>query len=165
MAKKPLHQLAYRAIRIEGGLLPAEELTRLTLLADPKASEQTEPQYRIAKGLKLRDEIARDFKIALTLWQDFQALRRRQDVQAHDVTVREWLLPLLRDVLHFHDAARCPAIQHAGHQYAIGHAGTGGRVPLVFASFDQPLDGAAERFGETNPDTGKTRRRSPFMLA
>ncbi|HNB43984.1 MAG TPA: N-6 DNA methylase, partial [Burkholderiaceae bacterium] len=160
-----LHQLTYRAIRIEGGLLPAEELTRLTLLADPKGSEQTEPQYRIAKGLKLRDEIARDFKIALTLWQDFQALRRRQDVQAHEVTVREWLLPLLRDVLHFSDAARCPAIEHAGHQYAIGHAGTGGRVPLVFAGFDQPLDSAAERFGETNPDTGKTRRRSPFMLA
>lgn len=165
MAKRLTHQLAYRAIRIEGGLIPAEELTRLTLLADPKGSEQTEAQYRIAKGLKLRDEIARDFKIALTLWEDFQALRQRQDVQAHDVTVREWLLPLLRDVLHFHDAARCPAIQHAGHQYAVGHAGTGGRVPLVFASFDQQLDIAAERFGETNPDTGKTRRRSPFMLA
>lgn len=165
MAKKPLHQLAYRAIRIEGGLIPAEELNRLTLLADPKASEQTEPQYRIAKGLKLRDEIARDFKIALTLWQDFQALRRRQDVQAHEVTVREWLLPLLRDVLHFNDAARCPAVERAGHHYAIGHAGNGGRVPLVFAGFDQALDSAAERFGETNPDTGKTRRRSPFMLA
>ncbi len=165
MAKKPLHQVAYRAIRIEGGLLPAEELTRLTLLADPKGSEQTEQQYRIAKGLKLRDEIARDFKIALTLWQDFQALRQRQDVQAHEVTIREWLLPLLRDVLHFHDAARCPAIQHAGHEYGIGHAGTGGRVPLVFAGFDQPLDSSAERFGETNPETGKTRRRSPFMLA
>ncbi|WIV99689.1 N-6 DNA methylase [Kinneretia aquatilis] len=165
MAKKPLHQLAYRAIRIEGGLIPAEELTRLTLLADPKTSEQTEAHYRIAKGLKLRDEIARDFKIALNLWQDFQALRKRKDVQAHDITVREWLLPLLRDVLHFHDAARCPAIEHAGHHYAVGHAGSGGRVPLVFAGFDQPLDSAAERFGETNPDTGKTRRRSPFMLA
>ena len=165
MAKKPFHQLAYRAIRIEGGLIPAEELTRLTLLADPKGSEQTEAQYRIAKGLKLRDEIARDFKIALNLWQDFQALRQRQDIQTHEVTVREWLLPLLRDVLHFHDAARCPEILHAGHQYAIGHAGTGGRVPLVFAGFGQPLDNAAERFGETNPDTGKTRRRSPFMLA
>ncbi|WP_225578484.1 N-6 DNA methylase [Rhodanobacter sp. 7MK24] len=165
MAKKPLHQLVYRAIRIEGGLLPAEELTRLTLLADPKATEQTEAQYRIAKGLKLRDEIARDFKIALNLWKDFQALRQRQDVRAHEVTVREWLLPLLRDVLHFHDAAPCPAIERAGHHYAVGHAGSGGRVPLVFAGFDQPLDSAMERFGETNPDTGKTRRRSPFMLA
>jgi N-6 DNA Methylase len=159
------HQLAYRAIRIEGGLIPADELTRLTLLADPKGSEQTEGHYRIARGLKLRDEIARDFKIALNVWQDFQALRQRQDVLAHEVTVREWLLPLLRDVLHFHDAARCPAIEHGGHQYAIGHAGNGGRVPLVFAGFDQPLDSAVERFGETNPDAGKTRRRSPFMLA
>ena len=165
MAKRLTHQLAYRAIRIEGGLIPAEELTRLTLLADPKSTEQTENHYRIAKGLKLRDEIARDFKIALNLWQDFKALRQRQDVRTHEVTVREWLLPLLRDVLHFHDAARCAAIEKAGNQYAVGHAGNGGRVPLVFAGFDEPLDAAAERFGETNPDTGKTRRRSPFMLA
>jgi len=165
MAKRLTHQLAYRAIRIEGGLIPAEELTRLTLLADPKGTEQTESHYRIAKGLKLRDEIARDFKIALNLWQDFKALRQRQDVRAHEVTVRGWLVPLLRDVLHFHDAARCAAIEKAGHQYAVGHAGNGGRVPLVFAGFDEPLDAAAERFGETNPDTGKTRRRSPFMLA
>lgn len=159
------HQLAYRAIRIEGGLIPADELTRLTLLADPKATEQTESHYRIARGLKLRDEIARDFKIALNLWQDFQVLRQRQDVQSHEATVREWLIPLMRDVLHFHDAARCPAIEQAGHQYNIGHAGSGGRMPLVFASVDQLLDTAAERFGETNPDTGRTRRRSPFMLA
>lgn len=165
MAKRLTHQLAYRAIRIEGGLIPAEELTRLTLLADSKATEQTESHYRIAKGLKLRDEIARDFKIALNLWRDFQALRQRQDVRAHEVTVREWLLPLLRDVLHFHDTARCPAVEKAGHQFAVGHAGNGGRVPLVFAGFDEPLDAAAERLGETNPDTGKTRRRSPFMLA
>lgn len=165
MAKRITNQLSYRAIRIEGGLIPADELTRLSLLADPKGSEQTEGQYRIARGLKLRDEIARDFKIALNLWQDFRVLRQRQDVHAHDVTVREWLLPLVRDVLHFHDAARWPTIEHAGHHYAIGHAGHGGQVPLVFAGFDQPIDAAADRFGELNPDTGKSRRRSPFMLA
>ncbi|MBB6317312.1 Eco57I restriction-modification methylase domain-containing protein [Paraburkholderia tropica] len=158
------HQLTYRAIRIEGGLIPADELTRLTLLADPKDTEQTESLYRIAKGLKLRDEIARDFKIALNLWQDFQVLRQRQDVRLHEVTVREWLMPLLRDVLHFHDIARHSAIEVAGHQYNIGHAGSGGRVPLVLAGADEPLDTAADRFGEKNPDTGKIRRRSPFML-
>lgn len=158
------HQLTYRAIRIEGGLIPADELTRLTLLADPKNTEQTENHYRIAKGLKLRDEIARDFKIALNLWQDFQVLRQRQDVRLHEVTVREWLIPLLRDVLHFHDIGRHSPIEVAGHQYNIGHAGSGGRVPLVLAGVDESLDTAAERFGETNPDTGKIRRRSPFML-
>ncbi len=165
MARRITHQLAYRAIAIVGGLIPADELTRLTLLADPKATEQTESHYRLPKGLKLRDEIARDFKIALELWRDFQALRQRQDVPAHDATVREWLLPLVRDVLHFVDADRCPPVEHDGHAYAIGHAGNGGRVPLVLAGHDQPLDAAAERFGETNPDTGRTRRRSPFMLA
>ncbi|VBQ94376.1 Type I restriction-modification system methyltransferase subunit [Burkholderia pseudomallei] len=158
------HQLTYRAIRIEGGLIPADELTRLTLLADPKDTEQTESHYRIAKGLKLRDEIARDFKIALNLWQDFQVLRQRQDVRLHEVTVRGWLIPLLRDVLHFHDVARHSTIEVAGHQYNIGYAGSGGRVPLVLAGVDEPLDTAADRFGETNPDTGKIRRRSPFML-
>ncbi|CAJ2753174.1 Probable type I restriction enzyme BthVORF4518P M protein [Burkholderia pseudomallei] len=158
------HQLTYRAIRIEGGLIPADELTRLTVLADPKDTEQTESHYRIAKGLKLRDEIARDFKIALNLWQDFQVLRQRQDVRLHEVTVREWLIPLLRDVLHFHDIGRHSPIEVAGHQYNIGHAGSGGRVPLVLAGVDEPLDTAADRFGETNPETGKIRRRSPFML-
>ncbi|WP_186228924.1 Eco57I restriction-modification methylase domain-containing protein [Burkholderia gladioli] len=158
------HQLSYRAIRIEGGLIPADELTRLTLLADPKDTEQTESHYRIAKGLKLRDEIARDFKIALNLWQDFQILRQRQDVRLHEVTVREWLIPLLRDVLHFHDVARHSPVEVAGHQYNIGYAGSSGRVPLVLAGVDESLDTAADRFGETNPDTGKIRRRSPFML-
>ncbi|WP_157653272.1 Eco57I restriction-modification methylase domain-containing protein [Burkholderia ubonensis] len=158
------HQLTYRAIRIEGGLIPADELTRLTLLADPKDTEQTESHYRIAKGLKLRDEIARDFKIALNLWQDFQVLRQRQDVRLLEVTLREWLVPLLRDVLHFHDIARHSPVEVAGHQYNIGYAGSSGRVPLVLAGVDEPLDTAADRFGETNPDTGKIRRRSSFML-
>ncbi|MBP8140902.1 MAG: hypothetical protein KAY02_03005, partial [Acidovorax sp.] len=41
------HQLAYTAIRIEGGLLPADELTRLTTLAAPEQTEQTEAHYQI----------------------------------------------------------------------------------------------------------------------
>jgi len=165
MATRTPHQLAYRAIRIEGGLIPAQELNRLTLLADPEATEQTESHYRLPRGLKLRDEIARDFKIALSLWRDFEVLRQRQDVRTQDATVRVWLLPLLRDVLHFLDLGPCPAIEKDGHRYAVGHAGNGGKVPLIFAGFDEPLDVASEHFGETNPDTGRTRRRSPFLLA
>jgi hypothetical protein len=165
MARKKITTLAYRAIRIEGGLIPADELARLTTLAEPASTEQTEAQYRISKGLKLRDEIGRDFKIALSLWNDFKALRRRTDVNSHDVTVRELLLPLMREVLHYSDIGRCAAIEKGGHSYAIGPAAEGVRVPLVFAAHDQLLDAAAERFGETNPDTGKVRRRSPYMLA
>ena len=78
MARKNTQQLAYTAIRIEGGLIPAEELSRLTTLAAPEATEQTEAHYAIPRGLKLRDEIARSFKIAQNLWQDF-ALQRTTD--------------------------------------------------------------------------------------
>ncbi|MBN8517095.1 MAG: N-6 DNA methylase [Candidatus Accumulibacter sp.] len=165
MPRRTTDQLAYAAIRIEGGLIPADELSRLTTLADADRTEQSESHYRIPKGLKLRDEIARYWKIALNLWLDFQRLRSRQDVDAQAVTAREFIVPLLRDVLGFADLDRAPAIEQAGHRYPIGHAALGGRVPLVFAAHDQPLDTPAERFGDPNPDTGKVRRRSPFMLA
>ncbi len=165
MARKLAYPLAYRALRIEGGLLPADELARLTTLADPRATEQTESQYRIARGLKLRDEIARAFKIALSLWQDFQPLRQRRDADAHELTVRGLLVPLLRDVLGFADLGRRSPIEGAGQSDPVGHAALAGRVPLVLAGHDQPLDAPAERFGALNPDTGRIRRRSPFLLA
>lgn len=68
LTQRTATQLAYTAIRIEGGLIPAEELNRLTDLAAPEATEQTEAHYDIPKGLKLRDEIARHFNIAQHLW-------------------------------------------------------------------------------------------------
>lgn len=168
MARKTLHQLAYTAIRIEGGLIPAEELTRLTTLDSPEKTEQTEARYQIPKGLKLRDEIARNFKIAQNLWADFNALRQRQDAEPHRTTVNEFLLPLLRQTLGYTDLATAPAVQASNshhHSYQIGHAALGGRMPVVLAGHDHPLDQAAERFGDTNPDTGRTRKRSPYMLA
>lgn len=165
MARRTTTQLIYQAIRIEGGLIPADELARLTTLQTPDKTEQTDSHYRIPKGLKLRDEVARFWKIGQNLWIDFQSLRQRQDVDAHQVTVRNFLVPLLRDVLGFTDLAAGASVQTSGHAYKIGYAASHGRLPLILAGHNQPLDSPADRFGELNPDTGKTRRRSPFMLA
>ena len=165
MARFNPHQLAYTAIRIEGGLIPAEELSRLTTLAQPEATEQTEASYSTPRGLKLRDEIARYFKIAQNLWQEFENLRQRQDVDPHTVTISTFLIPLFRDSLGYTDLARSAGISSGDHAYQIGHAALGGRLPVVLAGHDHPLDLAQERFGDTNPDTGRTRRRSAFMLA
>ncbi len=167
MAKKHIQQLAYTAIRIEGGLIPAEELTRLSALAAPEATEQTEAHYDIPKGLKLRDEIARHFKIAQHLWQDFQQQRTRQDAHPHQVTEFAWLLPLCRHVLGLGDLTRVSPVAAASGQqtYHIGHAAWGARLPVIMAGHDQPLDQAAERFGDTHAETGRTRKRSPYMLA
>ncbi|MDD5366123.1 MAG: N-6 DNA methylase [Gallionellaceae bacterium] len=158
-------QLAYQAIRIEGGLIPADELARLTSLQTPDATEQSEGHYAIPKGLKLRDEIGRFWKIAMNQWVDFQPLRGRADLSAHDVSVREFLLPLLRDVLGFADLAHGASVEASGHTYQLGYAAAAGRVPLILSAHDLGLDTPADRFGELNPETGKVRRRSPFMLA
>ena len=158
-------QLAYQAIRIEGGLIPADELARLTSLQDPDRTEQTETHYGIPKGLKLRDEIARYWKIALNLWADFQPQHQRTDLDAHDLTLREFLLPLLKNALGYADLKTGAVIEASGHAYNIGHLSGDGRVPLILAAHGQDLDAPADRFGESNPETGKIRRRSPFMLA
>ena len=80
MARRSTSQLAYHAIRIEGGLIPADELARLTTLQAPDKTEQTESHYGVPKGLKLRDEIARFWRIAQNLWADLQPLRLRQEI-------------------------------------------------------------------------------------
>lgn len=165
MARRNATQLAYQAIRIEGGLIPADELSRLTTLQTPEQTEQTETHYGTPKGLKLRDEIARYWKISQNLWADLQSLRQRQDVNAHDATVREFLVPLLRDVLGFTDLTLGASVDASGRTYNVGCAAQGGRLPLILAAHDQKLDEASERFGEQNPETGRIRRRSPFMLA
>ena len=165
MARRNTSQLIYQAIRIEGGLIPADELARLTTLQTPDKTEQTDSLYRIPKGLKLRDEVARYWKIGQSLWTDLQTLRQRDGVDAYQVTVRNFLVPLLRDVLGFTDLAAGATVQASDHTYNVGYASRGGRLPIVLAGHNQLLDAPAERFGELNPDTGKTRRRSPFMLA
>ena len=100
MARRNTSELAFTAIRIEGGLLAADFLGRVAHL---QAQEQSEADYDIPKGLKLRDEIGRYWKIAQNLWQDFQAGRQRVDHDAHIFTVREFLEPLCRQVLGFAD--------------------------------------------------------------
>lgn len=165
MARRITTQLAYRAIRIEGGLIPADELTHLTTLQAPDKTEQTDGHYGVPKGLKLRDEVARYWKIAQTLWTDFQFLRARQDVDAHQVTVRDFLVPLLRDVLGFVDLSDGASVDTSGHTYNIGYVARKGQLPVVLSAHTHLLDAPAERFGEFNPNSGKIRRRSPFMLA
>jgi hypothetical protein len=166
--KRNATQLAYTAIRIEGGLIPAEELNRLTTLSTPEATEQTEAHYDIPRGLKLRDEIARAFKIAQGLWHTFQQQRARQDAHPQDVTEFGWLLHLCRHVLGMADlkaVGHMAAASTGAKTYQVGHSSLNGRLPVVMAAYNQPLDQPAERFGDTNPDTGRTRKRGPYMLA
>ena len=156
MARRNTHELAFTALSIEGGLLAPDFLNKVARL---EASGQTESDYDIPRGLKLRDEIGRYWKIAQNLWQDFTLRSARTDVDSHALTVREFLEPFCRQVLGFSDLRAVGQVVLDERIFPIGYAAAEGRVPLVFAPFDQILDKPATRFGDG------VRRRSPFLLA
>ncbi|TLD45553.1 MAG: hypothetical protein FAZ92_02154 [Accumulibacter sp.] len=79
MARRSSAELAFTALTIEGGLLAPDFLNRIAHL---EAEEQSESDCDVPRGLKLRDEIGRYWKIAQNLWQDFAARRERADLDA-----------------------------------------------------------------------------------
>src|ERR1039458_9777513 len=95
MARVRKSELAFDAITLEGSLIsPA----KLAAVAERKATEQTDADYRIPKGLTLRDETARYFRIG-------QALFRELFAGAHpsQQSTTRFTQELLRDVFGFTD--------------------------------------------------------------
>lgn len=156
MARRNNQELAFPALSIEGGLLAPDFLNKVAHL---EAAEQTEADYDVPRGLKLRDEIGRYWKIAQNLWQDFAAKRARTDVNVHAVTVKDFLEPLLRHGLCFGDLKTVGQVTLDERLFPISFAAGEGRVPVVLAAHDQSLDKPDARFGDG------VRRRSPFLLA
>ncbi|MBS1169610.1 MAG: putative type modification enzyme [Burkholderiaceae bacterium] len=156
MARRSSQELAFTALTIEGGLLAPDFLNKIAHL---DATEQTETDYAIPRGLRLRDEIGRYWKIAQSLWQDFEAHRQRSGRETHAVTVRHFLEPFCRQVLGFADLESIGQITLSERIFPIGHTAAQGRIPVVFAAHDQLLDRSDNRHGDG------IRRRSPFLLA
>lgn len=147
-------QLAFEALSIEGGLLSPEWLSKVAQL---QAGRQADADYRIHKGLNLRDEIGRYWRIAQAHWADFKSGREaKADAKA---TAERFVLALLRDAFGFTALTPVePAVVHE-RTYPIGHATLVGRVPVVVAPADYGLDTLSPTFGDG------ARRRSAFGLA
>ena len=67
-------RLDFAAIQITGALLTPDIVARI---ASFDAADQTEEAYGVPPGLKIRDEIARYFRIAEALWHQFEAARAK----------------------------------------------------------------------------------------
>jgi hypothetical protein len=153
-AKAREAQLAFEALSIEGGLLSPEWLSKVAQL---QAGMQAEADYRIHKGLNLRDEIGRYWRIAQAHWADFKSGREaKADAKA---TAERFVLALLRDAFCFTTLVPVEPAVLQERTYPIGHATLGGRVPVVVAPADSGLDTLSPAFGDG------TRRRSAFGLA
>jgi hypothetical protein len=147
-------QLAFEALSIEGGLLSPEWLSKVAQL---QAGTQGEADYRIHKGLNLRDEIGRYWRIAQAHWADFKSGRAaKADARA---TAERFVLALLRDAFGFTKLVPVEPTVLQERTYPIGHATLGGRVPVVVAPAGSGLDTLSPAFGDG------ARRRSAFGLA
>jgi hypothetical protein len=118
---------------------------------------QSESDYRIPKGLNLRDEIGRYWRIAQAHWGDFNAGRsanaKTRGLSEHFVT------SMLRDVFGFATLVDVPAAVISERSYPIARAALLGRVPVVIAAAESGLDTVTPLFGDSG------RRRSAFGLA
>ncbi|MEY4513183.1 MAG: hypothetical protein RLZZ450_5305 [Pseudomonadota bacterium] len=156
-------QLGFEALSIEGGLLSPDWLSRAAQLA---AGGQSEPDYRVPKGLNLRDEIGRFWRIAQAHWSDFAAGRAgRADSR---LLAERFVDALLRDSFGFSSLTKVAPLVVAERSYPIGFVALAGRVPVVIVgprALDDrdnkrsALDDPRTAFGDAN------RKRSAFGLA
>src|SRR6202166_1434425 len=150
-------QLAFEALAIEGGLLSPDWLARIAAL---DAGGQGEADYLIPKGLQLRDEIGRYWRIAQAHWHDFAAGRASATKpEAARALSERFVLALLRESFGFASLAATQPVTIAERSYPIGFAALGGRVPVVIAPAGSGLDTLAPATGDGG------RRRSVVGLA
>ncbi|HEY9446511.1 MAG TPA: N-6 DNA methylase, partial [Burkholderiales bacterium] len=147
-------QLGFEAISIEGGLLSPEWLSRIAQLS---AGAQSESDYRIPRGLNLRDEIGRYWRIAQAHWNEL-ATGRIANADG-DALATRFVESLLRDSFGYSSLSKTELFVIAERGYPIGLSILNGRVPVVVAPAASGLDSLATAFGDG------ARRRSAFGLA
>src|SRR5262249_46431687 len=124
--------LAFDAITVEGALIAPAMLGRI---ARHEAEEQSGADYSVPKGLTLRDEIARYFRIGQALHVQFEA-SKNPSLTATIVFVEK----LLHDVLGFSDLRRVGTRTLADRKFAVTLEGLQGRVPIVVVPPADDLD-------------------------
>lgn len=151
MARRPTSTVGFDALTIEGGLIAPEMLNRIGAV---KAGEQTEADYGLDPGVKIRDEIGFAFSFAETLWARFR----------QGGTVERFAEDLLRQVFGFRSLARITAPEAEDGTWPIQRGALGNRVPVVIAPPPEEsarrsgLDESLAIFGDGN------RRRSATLL-
>jgi len=145
-------------MQLEGGLFLPDQLEKA---AQGRAQDQSEADYGIPKGVKLKDEYSRAFQIACAQWQHFAAQSERTDVDAHTLT-QGFVAELLRDALGYAAVQPTATVQIGAFAYPVsfvaGPAPAG--VPVLVAPHTLALDEADPRFAVAG---GGSRKKSAFQ--
>lgn len=156
------------SLRLEGSLFLPDILEKSAL---GQGRLQTEADYGLPKGLKLRDEASRAFQIASAQWRTFAALLDRTDFNPQRAST-QFISELLRDAFAYPALAavvggvpvgdRIYPITHLAHA-APGALAAGAKpVAIVIAPHNQGLDDPDARCAVQGSGA---KRKSPFQLA
>ena len=146
-------RIAFEALSIEGGLLGADWLGKVAQL---QAVAQEPSDYRVPKGLHIRDEIARSWRIAQACFREMEA-GRASGGDAHALAER-FLEEFLRDALCFASLMREEPRTLDERGYPVRFFALGERVPVAVAPVGTGLDTPLPELGDDR------RRRSAFGL-
>lgn len=155
-------EVGLTALTVEGGLIAPAQIADIAAAIAPAA------EYGAPKGVTLRDEITRYFRIAQAHWRGFARLENPDAAQ-----VAAFAHGLLTQAFGFDDLAGPVTRERGGHRYPLALEARGGRVPVVAAAplpdadaFHRALpefgDGAQGAQGGTS--AGGQTRRSPTAL-
>lgn len=141
MARVRKSTLSFDAITLEGSLLSS---AKFVAVAERKAEEQTDVDYGIPKGLTLRDETARYFRIGQALFHDLHA----SSTPARHKTI-EFTEQLLRVVFGFSDIHLVHAPKFRDDRlFPVTLEALGGRVPVVVVPPSDGLDHASNSLSQ-----------------
>ena len=131
---------------VEGNLLAPAILKEI---ASSSAPNQSESDYHVPRGVTLRDELARYFRIGQATFRHLHA----SSAPSLDATTR-FASDLLVNVLGFSTVSSAGVLTHNGHQFPVTLLSLGGRVPVVVVP---PIEGLEAPSAYLRPDG---RRRS-----
>jgi hypothetical protein len=139
----------FAAMTAMGALIAPAQLARI---AAAELKDQAAADYGVPKGLTLRDELARYFRIGQAQWRAFDSA----SAPGLDATAR-FIETLLKDILGFDDIARRHApMEVGGRTFPI--AVIAGNIPIAIAPSVDPIDRASDALSAPG------RRRSAATL-
>ena len=143
----------FDALSIKGGLLGSEWLGKIAGL---KASAQEPFDYGVPKGLQIRDEIARSWRIAQARFREMESGRASGgDARA---LAERFIEAVLRDAFGFGSLVRANPKPGGERVHPVTFFALGDRVPVVAAPAGAGLDTSLPELGEDQT------RRSAFGL-
>lgn len=155
-------QLALDAISIEGGLLAVDWLSRAARLEAPL---QSPADYGVPKGIELRDEIGRSWRIAQAHWAEFAAGRNAN--AELEALSRRFVVSLLREAFGFGDLTEPKApIEVDGRAFALTAIDHARRIPVATVAAPSGRVAKKSALDEPHAHLGdEKKKRSAFGLA